>query len=148
MRKTGFIGRIITITLVVVLAPLAAAEDQQPSSIALETPDYSERALLEILKTETIDVEVYEDRLELRWAEWILRFLPLVVPLTLNDGTYGSAQINEPVSGLALLGVDFPLAGPAGDEIPPEELSWRERRFRIRMIGEVNEANERDNRRN
>lgn len=140
--------RLMTILLLAALAPFAAAEDQQPSSIALETPDFSEEALLEILKTETIDVEIYEDRLELRWAEWILRFLPLVLPLTLNDGTYGSAQINTPVNGLALLGVDYPLAGPAGDEIPPEALPWRERRFRIRMIGEVNRANERDNREN
>ncbi len=137
--------------LLIVLASIAVATtmmaiDEEPKSVLLETPDYSEEALLEILRTESVELGVFEDRVELRWADWILRFLPIVLPLTLNDGSYGTANINGPVSGLALLGVDYPLAGPAGDELPPESLSWRERRFRWRMIGEINRANERDNR--
>ncbi|MDX1584643.1 MAG: hypothetical protein R3338_13685, partial [Thermoanaerobaculia bacterium] len=98
---------------------LAATEEEAPSSFALQSPDYSKEALLEIVRTEEIEVDVFEDRIEVRWQDWILRFLPIVMPLTLDDGSGGSAQFSEPVSALSLLGVDYPLAGPAGDETPP-----------------------------
>lgn len=137
---------LIPIVLVLACAVTPAAwADEEPTSIALESPDYSEEALLRILSTEPVEVEVHEDRIELRWADWILRFMPLVLPLTLNDGSYGSAQIHEPVSAFALLGLDFPMAGPAADELPPEQLTFRERRFRSRMISQVNRANKLDN---
>lgn len=136
----------IRLCLGLLLCMTIYAADERPTSITLETPDYSKEALLEILRTEDVEIDLYEDKLELRWADWILRFLPVVLPLTINDGSYGSAQIHGPVSGLALLGVDYPLAGPAGDELPPENLGWGERRFRWRMIKEVNAANRKDNR--
>lgn len=130
-----------------VFASLGAfGDEEKPSSIALESPDYSKEALMKILASENVQVDLFEDHLEVRWADWIFRFLPIVLPLTINDGSAGSAQINGPVSALALLGVDYPRAGPAGDELPPPNLTWRERVFRHRMIRLVNAANRRDNR--
>lgn len=137
---------IVFLILVAAFAVAGFAEEEAPSSIALESPDYSRDALLKILQTEDVTMEVVEDGVELRWSDWILRFLPIVIPLTINDGTYGRAQIHGPVNGLSLLGVDYPMAGPAGDETPPLDLTWREKRFRSRMISRVNAANERDNR--
>lgn len=119
---------------------------EQPSSLALRSPDYSEETLLRVLRNDDVTLEVYEDRIELRWAEWVLRFLPITLPLTANDGAYGRAEIFPRVSGLALLGLDYPRVGPAGDETPPFDLTWSERRFRWRMIGRVNAANASDNR--
>lgn len=141
----------VLLPLVAGLAMPALAEEPATSegsdeSVTLVTPDYSRDALLKILETEEVTIEVHEDQLEMRWSDWIMRFVPMVLPLTLSDGSYGTAQIHGPVNGLSLLGVDYPGLGPAKDEYVPFGIDWRERRFRRNMIALVNSANASDNR--
>jgi hypothetical protein len=128
----------------------AAAAESDQETVEQETedaPDYSRDALLTIFRPDEIyDAEAVEDLFEYRAGDWIFRFLPLLMPLALNDGSYGSANIHDPVVAFSLLGVDYPMAGPAGDEDPPERISAAERRFRWKMIRQVNAANARDNR--
>jgi hypothetical protein len=163
MAKRLISIRTLAMTAVLVLwLPMAAAQEpaEQEGSAAgevpqeaveqeeaEEAPDFSRDTLLTIFRPDDVyDPEVVEDIFEYRTGDWIFRFLPLLMPLTVNDGSYGSANLHEPVVAFSLLGVDYPMAGPAGDEDPPDRISAAERRFRWKMIRQVNAANARDNR--
>ncbi|MBW3564460.1 MAG: hypothetical protein KY459_07030 [Acidobacteria bacterium] len=114
----------------------AEGEDEEGT-----TGDYSREALsLIFLESEEDEDGPPEEPFTMRWQDWAIRWIPLMMPLELNDGS-GGPTLNQWPDAMTLLGMDYPPAGAAGDEWSPQDLSWGERRWRWRMIRAANRAN-------
>ena len=124
-----------------------SATDERPETTA--APDFSSEALsLIFLDREENEEEPAEELLTLRWQDWVIRWLPLIAPLRINQGEGGPTLGEGFPNAMTLLGMDYPGAGAAGDEWSPMVLTWRERHWRWRMINKANAANAADNRGN
>lgn len=146
--------------LIAVLAlPVAAQEDVEPatteqvtatdetSSDSEEQPDYTPRALTLALEDLPLDDDTADQSnqgLELLSTEqWTVRLNMINLPL--EDTWLSGPIVSKVYSPFSLLGMEFPPAGSAGDEWAPDGLTWRQRRYRWRMVRVVNADNLQDN---
>lgn len=123
----------------------AAGEEGEGENEEGTTGAYSREALsLIFLETEEEEDGPPEEPFTMRWQDWAIRWVPLMMPLELNDGS-GGPTLNQWPNAMTLLRMDYPPAGAAGDERAPQDLSWGERRWRWRMIRAANRANASEN---
>lgn len=122
-----------------------AGEEAEGENDEGTTGDYSPEALsLIFLESEENEDAPPEEPFTMRWQDWVIRWVPLMMPLELNDGS-GGPTLNQWPDPMTLLRMEDSLAGPAGDEWSPQDLSWGERRWRWRMIRAANRANAAEN---
>jgi hypothetical protein len=136
------------------LSPLsvAVAQTAPPSGEPEEAEekveaDFSRDRLLQLFREKEEEPETDPaEAIEFRrvWRNYNFRFVPLVAPLRMNDGSYGRASIMQVVDPFTLLGMEYPHVVPA-DLAELRGWSWSEKRYRKRMLGMVSSANRSDN---
>lgn len=125
-------------------ADASAAGEEAEGENEETTGDYSREALSLIFLESEEEEDGPEEPFTMRWQDWAIRWIPLMMPLQLNDGS-GGPTLNQWPDAMTLLRMDYPPAGAAGDEWSPQDLSWGERRWRWRMIRAANRANAAEN---
>ena len=107
-------------------------------------PDYSKDGLLFLLRDESVrPVDEFVRKITTHErGNYRFTWIPIAMPLNVDDGSGGSATFSPVPSALALLGISFPGSEP----VPATQwLSWSEKRYRKKLVAQVKIANHSQN---